>query len=269
MKAYVYKILNTVNGKYYVGSTIHLQKRIARHFSSLRSNSHHNFLLQDDYNKYGDSSFTIEVVAVFDEEKQAKDLEQKLITEDYDKNYNLGKYAEYGKDLVSYHPKHDKICKTHSMNNRYRYEHMTDEERKEISEMFKGDKNPMYGKHHSKEALEKIRQANLGRIPYNKNKSLEECFGEEKAKMIKAKESEYAKQRTGSKNGFYGKQHTEETKRKISLANKNRIPTNAYKVKIDGIIYDSLTEASRQLKINLSTVLYRIRSKNFKNYIKL
>ena len=31
MKAYVYKILNTVNGKYYVGSTIHLQKRIARH----------------------------------------------------------------------------------------------------------------------------------------------------------------------------------------------------------------------------------------------
>lgn len=135
--------------------------------------------------------------------------------------------------------------------------------------MFKGDKNPMYGKHHSKEALEKIRQANLGRIPYNKNKSLEECFGEEKAKMIKVKESEYAKQRTGSKNSFYGNHHTEETKRKISLANKNRIPTNAYKVKIDGIIYNSLTEASRQLKINLSTVLYRIRSKNFKNYIKL
>ena len=66
--------------------------------------------------------------------------------------------------------------------------------------------------------------------------------------MIKAKESEYAKQRTGSKNSFYGKHHTEETKRKISLANKNRIPTNAYKVKIDGIIYDSLTEVSAYLQ---------------------
>lgn len=45
MKAYVYKIINKETEKYYVGSTIHLKQRIARHFSELRSNKHHNFVL--------------------------------------------------------------------------------------------------------------------------------------------------------------------------------------------------------------------------------
>lgn len=269
MKAYVYKIINKETEKYYVGSTINLKQRIARHFSELRSNKHHNFVLQDDYNKFGDNSFTIEIVKVFNTDDEAKILEQKIIDENYDVIYNLGKYATYGKDLVSYHPKHEEISLKHSINTKYKYCHMSDAEKKYISEMFSGKKNPMYGKHHTKEAIKKIKDANYGRIPYNKDKTLEECFGKEKAKSIREKESSFAKTRIGKLNPFYGKSHSKETKLKISNANKGKIPPNRYKVKINGIVYPALTIAAKELGLNPSTVLYRIRSKSFINYIKL
>lgn len=96
-------------------------------------------------------------------------------------------------------------------------------------------------------------------------------FSEEHRKKI----SESAKNRTGSKNPFYGKTHSEKTKTKISKANKNRKVseetkqrmsasgkdkkfTEKHKRKIKeakqkkvkddlGNIYDSLTEAYRSI----------------------
>lgn len=43
-------------------------------------------------------------------------------------------------------------------------------------------------------------------------------------------------------------------------------PVNSKKVKIDNIIYESLTEASRKLNVVPATILYRIRSKNYPTY---
>lgn len=43
-------------------------------------------------------------------------------------------------------------------------------------------------------------------------------------------------------------------------------PVNTKKVKINHVIYESLTDASRKLNIVPATILYRIRSKNYPTY---
>ena len=59
----IYKIVNTVSGKAYVGQSQNIKKRIAEHFRLLRRGKHSNPRLQNAFNKYGEDSFvwTIEV----------------------------------------------------------------------------------------------------------------------------------------------------------------------------------------------------------------
>lgn len=83
-----------------------------------------------------------------------------------------------------------------------------------------------------------------------------------KAKEMKENLSKVASTRTGEKNPFYGREHSEETKKKIALANKGKKPTNQRPVVIGGVEYPSATEASRQLNVVPATILHRIKSKN-------
>ena len=74
--------------------------------------------------------------------------------------------------------------------------------------------------------------------------------------------------KSGTNNPFFGKQHSEETKKKLSESRKGKKPTNMKQVIIDNIIYESLVEASRQTDIPSTTILWRIKSKNkkYENY---
>ena len=74
--------------------------------------------------------------------------------------------------------------------------------------------------------------------------------------------------KSGINNPFFGKQHSEETKKKLSESRKGKKPTNMRQVIIDDIIYESLAEASRQTGIPSPTILWRIKSKNekYRNY---
>jgi hypothetical protein len=80
--------------------------------------------------------------------------------------------------------------------------------------------------------------------------------------------SENAKLKIGEKNPFFGKHHSEETIQKIKEKNKGRLPPNTITISIDGKIYISMTEASRQLNIPTPTILWRLKSNNpkFVNY---
>jgi len=53
----IYKIINKVNGKYYVGSSNDIKIRWARHKTLLNHNKHPNSYLQYSWNKYGESNF--------------------------------------------------------------------------------------------------------------------------------------------------------------------------------------------------------------------
>ncbi len=57
-----YRITNKTNKKVYIGESINIQQRWAKHFYDLTKGEHHNYKLQNDFNKYGLSSFQPEVL---------------------------------------------------------------------------------------------------------------------------------------------------------------------------------------------------------------
>ena len=58
----IYKIINRVNGKYYVGSTYRFLRIVVEHKFDLRHNKHCNNKLQHAWNKYGESMFEFVIV---------------------------------------------------------------------------------------------------------------------------------------------------------------------------------------------------------------
>lgn len=64
----IYMILNTINGKKYIGQSKQLIRRYRRHFSELRNNNHVNSHLQRAWNKYGGVNFDFKVILNCDED---------------------------------------------------------------------------------------------------------------------------------------------------------------------------------------------------------
>jgi hypothetical protein len=68
---------------------------------------------------------------------------------------------------------------------------------------------------------------------------------------------------TGEKNPFYGKKHTEETRRKISEKCRGKIKDNCgKKVSIKGKIYPTVAAYCRESGMLISTATHRVRSKS-------
>lgn len=58
-----YKITNLKNNKFYIGITEkETEARIKQHFKQLRTNSHGNYKLQQDWNEFGEESFIWETI---------------------------------------------------------------------------------------------------------------------------------------------------------------------------------------------------------------
>lgn len=57
MKSGIYEIINVLDGKVYIGSSINVDKRIGAHKNDLLKNKHGNIHLQRAYNKDGADSF--------------------------------------------------------------------------------------------------------------------------------------------------------------------------------------------------------------------
>lgn len=58
----IYKITNTVNEKFYIGSCINFNRRKAFHKFTLRKGKHCNKYLQKSWNKYTEDSFKFEII---------------------------------------------------------------------------------------------------------------------------------------------------------------------------------------------------------------
>ena len=58
----VYKIVNAVNGKIYVGSSNNIQNRWSQHKKALNDGTHGNPYLQSAWNKYGANNFSFEII---------------------------------------------------------------------------------------------------------------------------------------------------------------------------------------------------------------
>lgn len=78
-QAGVYKIVNIIDGKVYIGGTRHLCRRKGGHFWMLKRGIHHAGRLQEAYDIYGRSAFRFEVIQTLGSESDIKKVEQKYI----------------------------------------------------------------------------------------------------------------------------------------------------------------------------------------------
>lgn len=140
----VYRILNLVTLKCYIGSTINLNKRKNEHFKTLKKHIHKNIHLQRSFNKYGEANFEFQIL----EHGELENLrlnEWKWIkilkTNDRYFGYNfLGEKTEFGKLSMSFETK-TKLSniKKGRKGTRPNYTH-SEETKKKISESNKGKK---------------------------------------------------------------------------------------------------------------------------------
>lgn len=170
MNSGIYKITNTVNGKFYVGQTMN---GFDTRWNPLKNNTHHNKHLQAAYNKYGEEAFTFEVILHCPPERETLNFWEELFLRDHwnkDYCYNL---REGG-------------------GNRGRHTETTKRKLSEVASKRTGKKNPMYGKTHSEEARRKISEA----VKKRPNPMLGRTHSEES----KRKMSEGASKKTGAEN---------------------------------------------------------------------
>ena len=92
MKAYIYFIINDINGKRYVGQTTDFSRRKYTHFKHLRENRHANIKLQNAWNKYGEKNFHIEKIILDNTNKEELDELEKYYISKYnsiENGYNI------------------------------------------------------------------------------------------------------------------------------------------------------------------------------------
>ena len=89
----IYKLINIVNNKIYIGSSINLHNRIKRHLYDFKYQCHPNIKLLRACNKYGIDMFDVEIINIFEnisKEKLLKLEEELIIKNDCINNgYNL------------------------------------------------------------------------------------------------------------------------------------------------------------------------------------
>ena len=89
MTSGIYEILNTVNGKRYIGSAVRFNKRWNLHRAHLRSGKHHSPHLQRAWDKYGAKAFTFRVLLVCAPTKEQMNLYEQLCLDEYKPEYNI------------------------------------------------------------------------------------------------------------------------------------------------------------------------------------
>lgn len=95
----IYKITNTTNGKFYIGSSIHITKRWWEHKKWLRLKKHDNPHMQNAWVLHGENNFKFEILfdMPFDSREKILSKEQEIINEYYDNGnrcYNLSKNTD-------------------------------------------------------------------------------------------------------------------------------------------------------------------------------
>lgn len=249
----MYKVYRVnVGDDFYIGCTSNYAQRRIVHRSLLKHNNHFNSKLQSAYNSLDVKECSVEILHTFDTMEEALNKEQELIELNKDipacTNMNLGSNTWIGYENTNLRKENmSKGMMTY-------YESMTEEERT-AKYGRRGALNGMYGKTHSEETkakcrinIKKAQEANIGRV-----------FSE----GHKAKIREHAVKRVGEKNPFFGKQHSEETKAKLSAINKGKIPKSARKVIADGKEFLSVSECARHYCITYNAAVFRIKSSNF------
>lgn len=203
----VYRIINKVNGKSYVGITSNnLKARWNDHVKGYFKSVIHYAL-----KKYGKRSFSFVLLDVAETWEEACEKEKFYIKEFRSK-------VPYGYNLTD---GGDGVLGLDSWN---KGGTISEAIRKKISESLKGrfpsEKNPFYGKSHSDEARKKISVSCCAAMTEKRKKQI----SEEQKGQIRGPHSEITKEKLRQAN--LGKVVSEETRRKLSESHKGQVAWN-------------------------------------------
>lgn len=227
MAGVIYKIVNLVNDKFYVGSTTNKKVRFREHRKQLRGNRHHCKHLQAAWNKYGEEKFDFRVVEEVPDGADLAVAEDTWLQAHFGKDYcyNSGSAAVAPWRGV-YGPDHFNFGKA-----------MASDQKQQISNALKAYyaedyfNHPRVGKTHSDETKAKISAAKLAnpakpwrgkeRSDETKAKISAAQAGKPKAPGRKVSEEGRAKIRANIEAGrshthWLGRTHSEESRLKMS-----------------------------------------------------
>ena len=261
----VYLITNLINGKKYVGKTVHtLSDRWSQHKYAARRDRKHSHL-HSAMRRYGIGAFRAEVICTCSAEKELFRQERYFIKRYGTKNrrhgYNLTDGGEIGP-----------VGMVHSK-----------ESRRKMSKSHSGKNHHFFGKHHSEETRDKIARSNTGKTATQaaRNKMSRTRRGVSKTaahrrklaiNLKKARAAQKAANAyshiSGKNHHWFGKRHIATTRAKMSIAVRtrwskvkpeDRIPWNrndsgrkkAIKLRNRGL---SLAQIVKKLKLAKSTV---------------
>lgn len=183
----IYKIINVVNNKFYVGSAVDLKRRKTRHFSELRTGKHNNSKLQNSWNKHGEQAFVFVVVEDLSPEADLLAAENIWLKKHVGKEYcyNIGVDATSPMLGVS------------------------------------GELSPTWGYKHTKQALQKITESSKGRKRSEESvrKGAVYLIGKPRSAEVRAKISATL---MGEGNYWYGKKrpdHGGKVSKGVSVTN--------------------------------------------------
>lgn len=145
----IYCIENKINGKKYIGQSVHIHRRWCEHRCELNHNTHDNDYLQKAWNKYGADNFEFNIIELCD----VTDLDNKecyyiSLYNTFDRDYGYNLILGGGTNRTISEETREKL-------------RQANKRRKTFPNM-SGENNPMFGLHLSEETKEKIRKSRIG-----------------------------------------------------------------------------------------------------------
>lgn len=263
----IYEIRNKINGKSYIGQ--HSSDELGTYWGSGK-------LIRKAIEKYGIENFERTILERCSNKNELNEREKYWIKEknSIKNGYNLTEGGTGG-DTSKFIDYSEEWVEKQRINTKQYWDSLSEEERRERSLKVSGENNGMHGKigpwkgkKLPKEMIQKLLESRRS-YEGEENPNWKGGVSKKKCKCGKdiAPNNETCsdcRDRSGKNNPFYGKTHSSETKRKLSESRMGKKPLNIRKVKIDNIIYDSLSDASKKLGIGSPLIIHRIKSKNNK-----
>ena len=170
----IYKIINIINGKFYLGSSAYLQIRWNAHKSHLKNNKHHAKYLQRSWNKYGADNFDFIILEKCDLNKETLLKREQYYLDTLNPIFNNCKTAgstlgikmplEFGEAITKRQTGRPSTLKGVKKSKDFG---------EKISSVTKGEKNPFFGKTHTTESKGIIKEKRKNQIMKNNKKVIQ------------------------------------------------------------------------------------------------